>query len=59
VATPLAGIAENTAAKKWGQSTKKWGQSRFVCADEGSGEGRKAAERALPELRDAISLFAG
>ena len=52
MATPLAGVAENTAAKKWGQS-------RFVCADEGIGEGRKAAERTLPELRDAISLFAG
>ena len=29
------------------------------CAGEVIAEGRKAAERALPELRDAISLFAG
>ena len=35
------------------------GLLEFHRADEAIAEGRKAAERALPELRDAISLFAG
>ena len=35
------------------------GLLEFHRADEAIAEGRKAAERALPELRDAIALFAG
>jgi len=35
------------------------GLLEFHRADEAIAEGRKAVERALPELRDAISLFAG